>query len=353
MISRFKHSLQALTSSIGSYPGLRTQHKLGVLAYFLSVFFACVFSEQIHAHGGVVSDEDICLIKVGFYQAHFTIYQPASTSHDQYCEDLPRAGESLFVLEYLHDGLEKLDVDFRIIQNTTGMGRFATWSDVQRVSDLAAITVHYTPVRQEPDVFTVLHQFDGQGEFIGIVTATHPETEKFYTAVFPFEVGANLFDYQSLAVTLVVVVFVLSIIVIIFRRRQKVNALVALFLAGGLLGHGDPALADEQTLGANGKHFYIAMTPSLDAVRINQMHTWRLFLTDQAKQPVVGARFMVSGGMLKHDHGLPTEPSVISLPEDGGYLMRGMKFHMSGAWNLRLQIQAGAIKDVIDVEFEL
>ena len=54
-------------------------------------------------HGGVVLEEDICLIKVGFYQAHFTVFQPESRQHEQFCEDLPDIGESIFVLEYLHD----------------------------------------------------------------------------------------------------------------------------------------------------------------------------------------------------------------------------------------------------------
>ena len=87
-------------------------------------------------HGGVVLEEDICLIKVGFYQAHFTVFQPESRQHEQFCEDLPDIGESIFVLEYLHDGLESLEVDFRIIENTTGNGSFANKEDVDRLDDI-------------------------------------------------------------------------------------------------------------------------------------------------------------------------------------------------------------------------
>jgi hypothetical protein len=38
-------------------------------------------------------------------------------------------------------------------------------------------------------VFTIVHNFDEQGEFVGIVTVQNQETGKIYTAVFPFEVG--------------------------------------------------------------------------------------------------------------------------------------------------------------------
>ena len=96
-------------------------------------------------HGGVVLEEDICLIKVGFYQAHFTVFQPGSRQHEQFCEDLPDIGESIFVLEYLHDGLESLEVDFRIIENTTGNGSFANKEDVDRLDDIEAVTVFYQP----------------------------------------------------------------------------------------------------------------------------------------------------------------------------------------------------------------
>ena len=39
------------------------------------------------AHGGVVAEEDLCVIEIGVYRAHFTIYQPESRASEEFCED--------------------------------------------------------------------------------------------------------------------------------------------------------------------------------------------------------------------------------------------------------------------------
>ena len=64
-------------------------------------------------HGGVVEEEDLCVIKVNYLRGHFKIYQPLIDGHEEYCEDLPNATESIFVMEYLHDSLREATVDFR------------------------------------------------------------------------------------------------------------------------------------------------------------------------------------------------------------------------------------------------
>ncbi len=151
-----------------------------------------------HGHGGVVQEDDVCVIQIGFLKAHFTVYQPRTRQHRELCEDLPDATETVFVMEYLHSGLATMPVDFRIIQDVTGRGRFARWEDVAAINDLDAATVFYQPAIVEPDVFSVLHAFDTPGHYIGIVTARQPQTNRIYRAVFPFEVGATGFGYLPL-----------------------------------------------------------------------------------------------------------------------------------------------------------
>ena len=74
------------------------------------------------AHGGVVEEDDLCVIKVNFLRAHFKIYQPRVSRHEQFCEDLPAASESVFVMEYQHDSLAIMPIDFRIgFHNCNGM----------------------------------------------------------------------------------------------------------------------------------------------------------------------------------------------------------------------------------------
>ena len=55
--------------------------------------------------------------------------------------------------------------------------------------------------------------------------------------------------------------------------------------------------------------------------------------------PVHDARFAVDGGMPQHGHGLPTQPRVTRELADGTYLLEGMKFSMTGWWEVKLAIQ--------------
>ena len=166
--------------------------KFTVVALLLAACGLALASPAARAHGGVVLEEDICVIKMGFLSAHFTIYQPETRASEEFCEDIPDVTQTVFVMEYLHSSLREMPLDFRIIRDVTGVGVFARWEDVAAVEDLDAATVFYEPaaVRDEA-VFTVEHRFDEPGWYIGIVTTTYPDTGRTYETVFPFEVGTN------------------------------------------------------------------------------------------------------------------------------------------------------------------
>ena len=166
--------------------------KLTVVALLLAACWLGFSSPPLRAHGGVVLEEDICVIKMGFLSAHFTIYQPETRASEEFCEDIPDVTQTVFVMEYLHSSLKEMPLDFRIIRDVTGVGVFAQWEDIAAVEDLDAATVFYEPaaVRDEA-VFTVEHRFDEPGWYIGIVTTTYPDTGRTYETVFPFEVGTN------------------------------------------------------------------------------------------------------------------------------------------------------------------
>ncbi len=150
------------------------------------------------AHGSVALEDDLCAIKIGYFKAHFKIFLPELRQHEEFCEDIPETGDSVFVMEYLHSGLGAVPLDFRIIRDVTGLGRFARWEDVQNIDDIDAATVFYQEPRRVPDVFTVMHEFDEPGSYIGIVTTAGTEETKAYYAVFPFEVGFTGFGYWPL-----------------------------------------------------------------------------------------------------------------------------------------------------------
>jgi len=171
------------------------------------VCLLCAFS-QVQAHGSVTPDGDLCIIKIGFYSAHFKIYQPRTKGHQDYCEDLPDTGETIFVMEYTYGDLGEVPVDFRIIHDITGYGRFAKIQDVKALGqdEIDSATVVYQPPMRTPDIFSIGHKFEESGNYLGVVTARHPETHELYTAVFPFEVGYVGYGYVPLFIILAMLI---------------------------------------------------------------------------------------------------------------------------------------------------
>ncbi len=113
-----------------------------------------------------------CTMHIDFYSARFTAYQPKSQGNQEFCEELPDTGLTLFVLDYLHPSLKLVPVDFRIIRNTTDQGPFALWEDVAQLGDLEPLTLFYQSPTIEADASLQLeYEFAEPGEYIGIVTA--------------------------------------------------------------------------------------------------------------------------------------------------------------------------------------
>ena len=157
------------------------------------------------AHGGVVAEEDSCLLRMGFLQAHFTLHQPETRGSEEFCEDLPDTGSSLFIIEYLHDMMKRMPIDFRIIKDEQDFGIFANWEDVASIADWEAQTVlHRVLAPQTAGVLALRHEFEQPGGYIGIVVAENPDNGKAYNAVFYFAVGNAGYGWIPLFVGLVV-----------------------------------------------------------------------------------------------------------------------------------------------------
>jgi hypothetical protein len=90
---------------------------------------------------------------------------------------------------------------------------------------------------------------------------------------------------------------------------------------------------------ADGK-FVVTLQPPATPAAINQLHTWQVRLASPAGAPIAHARIKVDGGMPQHGHGLPTRPQVTQELSDGTYLIEGMKFSMTGWWELKLAIES-------------
>lgn len=309
------------------------------------------------AHGSVTAEGDLCLIRIGFYTAHFKVFQPQRSAAREYCEDLPTAGESVFVMDYVHQGLAEIPIEFRIIRNVTGLGRFARLDDVIALGELDALTVFHQPPTREPGVFTVLHHFTGEGEFLGVVSVRHPETGELYQAVFPFSVGFDGWGIVPLFIALAVVAQVLYWLSTGRFTRWRLQSFTrsgharAMMLLPLLLLIG--AAASAQNWESESGALRVSYTSDVVPVPLNRMHAWTLHVETRDGVPVADAEISVDGGMPAHNHGLATAPAVTAYPGNGDYRVEGLRFHMQGDWELRITVRQGGSTDRIVIPLRL
>jgi hypothetical protein len=99
--------------------------------------------------------------------------------------------------------------------------------------------------------------------------------------------------------------------------------------------------------------FTITVEPGLDPIVINRIHEWTVHVETADGRPVEDATILIDGGMPEHQHGLPTRPEVTRDLGGGNYLVEGMKFNMTGYWELQISVEAGGTRDVAVFELTL
>ena len=112
-------------------------------------------------------------------------------------------------------------------------------------------------------------------------------------------------------------------------------------------------VADDATWASRNGEFLLSYESELDPLVINRIHSWTLAVTDASGNPVEGATISVDGGMPVHDHGLPTQPRVTRELEAGRYLLEGVRFHMAGAWEVVVTIEADGVSDSAVILLEI
>ena len=93
--------------------------------------------------------------------------------------------------------------------------------------------------------------------------------------------------------------------------------------------------------------FVATISPDMDPVPVNEMHTWTLHVETADGTPVTEADIAVDGGMPEHGHGLPTSPQVTENLGDGDYLVEGIQFQMPGFWEVMFQIEDAGQQDMV------
>ena len=123
------------------------------------------------------------------------------------------------------------------------------------------------------------------------------------------------------------------------RSISTTLSLAALVIATGCASA--PSNLDVSLTKPSVAHKYVVtLQPPATPPAINQLHSWQVRLASSSGAPITQARIRVDGGMPQHGHGLPTRPQVTQELPGGTYLIEGMKFSMTGWWEIKLAIDA-------------
>jgi hypothetical protein len=93
--------------------------------------------------------------------------------------------------------------------------------------------------------------------------------------------------------------------------------------------------------------FVAAVAPETEPVSQGALHAWILTVTTPDGAPVEGAEIAIDGGMPQHGHGLPTAPAMTQRLGEGRYRIEGVRFNMSGWWELRFTVTAAGASDAV------
>jgi len=100
--------------------------------------------------------------------------------------------------------------------------------------------------------------------------------------------------------------------------------------------------------------FRVSIWPEDGEIPLRRLHAWMVRVEDANGARVVAPILLtIDGGMAQHGHGFDTQPQVAQRLPNGDYRIDGMKFHMGGDWQLKLQIVTGDLADVANFELNV
>lgn len=141
--------------------------------------------------------------------------------------------------------------------------------------------------------------------------------------------------------------------------KTTTSAVFAVGMAGcmmhTLMALAHPPAPSEFGLGprrsANGA-YTASLIPDGELV-LRKLQTVRIAVADSTGSPVENAAIVVDGGMPAHGHGLPTQPRVTRTLGNGEYLVEGLRFNMSGWWEIKLDVDGDMGQDRITFNLDL
>lgn len=181
-----------------------------------------VLSTTLWAHGGVSVEDNMCVLRIGPYKAHFAGYQPEARGDQEFCDDVPVKGKAIFAIDFIDNELRSMQTEFRILRDVKNVGINATYQDLGSKQDIDNATILTIPGKEYPrGTITIRYDFPKEGHFIGLAISRRPGTSTEYISVFPFSVG--IFRYGQYIWSLLAVIVVSAVIggILLMRGTRR------------------------------------------------------------------------------------------------------------------------------------
>lgn len=153
---------------------------------------------------------DTCVLHVGPYKMYFASYQPDTYYDRKFCQELPGAGNSVLVLDFVEQELRSIPVEVRVIRDTGSE------------ENLEAVTVTHFPAKvYASGSIDVKYNFDKPGKYIGLVSVGEKREHLARFSISIGETGVMSHLTHYIMVIVPVLVGIAVAVFFSFRDRRK------------------------------------------------------------------------------------------------------------------------------------
>lgn len=135
------------------------------------------------------------------------------------------------------------------------------------------------------------------------------------------------------------------------KLRLALITIAILCLSGFVSAASQASPWYSQSVESKDGFFVVTLESTDEGFALNEYRQWQLVLRDKTSgEGVSPARFVVSGGMPMHGHGLPSQPQVTKHLGHGRYLIEGVRFNMLGKWLFEFEVVTESASDLVSFE---
>ena len=84
----------------------------------VAIFFATLYSGFAIAHGKVNLEADACVRNMSGSMIHLSTYQPQYDPEAEYCTEIPKEGETYWVLDLVDQALRDMPIGIKIVRGS-------------------------------------------------------------------------------------------------------------------------------------------------------------------------------------------------------------------------------------------